>query len=31
VILFNHGQPTQKFVGLRHERDFRAALDTVAV
>lgn len=31
VILFKDGQPAQKFVGLRHERDFRAALDTAAV
>jgi len=31
VILFKNGQPAQKFVGLRPERDFRAALDTVAV
>ncbi len=31
VILFKDGQPAQTFVGLRHERDFRAALDTVAV
>ncbi len=27
VILFKNGQPTQKFVGLRNEKDFRAALD----
>ena len=31
VILFKGGQPAQTFVGLRHERDFRAALDTVTV
>ncbi len=31
VILFQNGQPTQKFVGLRNERDFRQALDTVSV
>src|SRR5687767_4538256 len=29
VILFKGGQPAQKFVGLRQERDFRAALDTL--
>ena len=29
VILFKNGQPAQKFVGLRNEKDFRAALDTV--
>ena len=27
VILFHNGQVAQKFVGLRHERDFREALD----
>ena len=31
VILFKNGQITQKFVGLRHERDFKEALDSVAV
>jgi thioredoxin 1 len=31
VILFKSGQVAQKFVGLRQERDFRAALDSVAV
>ena len=31
VILFKNGQPAQKFVGLRHERDFRQALDAAAV
>src|SRR3954451_745128 len=29
VILFKGGQPAQKFVGLRQEKDFRAALDTI--
>ena len=29
VILFKAGQPAQKFVGLRSEKDFRAALDMV--
>ena len=29
VILFKGGQPAQKFVGLRNEKDFRAALDTL--
>lgn len=29
VILFKNGQPTQKFVGLRQEKDFRAALDAM--
>jgi thioredoxin 1 len=28
VILFKGGQPAQKFVGLRQEKDFRQALDT---
>jgi thioredoxin 1 len=27
VILFKDGQVTQKFVGLRQEKDFKAALD----
>jgi thioredoxin 1 len=27
VILFKNGQVLQKFVGLRQDRDFRAALD----
>src|SRR5438874_10613166 len=27
VILFKNGMVAQKFVGLRHERDFKAALD----
>jgi thioredoxin 1 len=31
VILFKDGQVAQKFVGLRQERDFKAALDAVAV
>src|SRR5881392_4086749 len=31
VILFKGGQVAQKFVGLRQERDFREALDSVAV
>ena len=31
VILFNNGQVAQKFVGLRQERDFKEALDSVAV
>src|SRR6478672_6157903 len=30
VILFKGGQVSQMFVGLRQEKDFRAALDTVA-
>jgi thioredoxin 1 len=29
VILFKDGQVAQKFVGLRGEKDFRAALDSV--
>src|SRR5687767_5472328 len=29
VILFKDGQVAQKFVGLRQEKDFRAALDAV--
>ena len=29
VILFKDGQVAQKFVGLRQERDFKAALDAV--
>ena len=28
VILFKDGQVAQKFVGLRQERDFKAALDS---
>ncbi|MGA2585101.1 MAG: thioredoxin [Tepidisphaeraceae bacterium] len=28
VLLFKGGQVTQKFVGLRPEKDFRAALDS---
>jgi thioredoxin 1 len=28
VILIKDGQPVQKFVGLRQEKDFREALDT---
>jgi thioredoxin 1 len=31
VILFNNGQVAQKFVGLRQERDFKEALDSVRV
>ena len=31
VILFRNGQVAQKFVGLRQERDFKEALDSVAV
>ena len=31
VILFNNGQVAQKFVGLRQERDFKEAMDSVAV
>ena len=27
VILFKNGEVTQKFVGLRQEKDFKAALD----
>ena len=27
MILFRNGQVSQKFVGLRQERDFKAALD----
>ena len=27
VILFKNGQVAQKFIGLRQERDFKAALD----
>jgi len=27
VILFRQGQVAQKFIGLRNERDYRAALD----
>jgi thioredoxin 1 len=30
VILFRNGQVAQKFVGLRQERDFKAALDAPA-
>ena len=29
VILFKNGQPTQRFVGLRGEKDFKEALDAV--
>ena len=29
VILFKGGQVVQKFVGMRQERDFKAALDAV--
>ena len=29
VILFQNGQVSQKFVGLKQERDFKAALDSV--
>jgi thioredoxin 1 len=29
VILFKDGQVAQKFVGLRQERDFKEALDTL--
>src|SRR5438105_3146018 len=29
VILFKNGQVSQKFVGLKQERDFKAALDAV--
>jgi len=29
VILFKGGQVAQKFVGLRNEKDFKAALDAV--
>ena len=29
VILFKNGQVAQKFVGMRNERDFKAALDAV--
>jgi thioredoxin 1 len=28
VLLFKNGEVTQKFVGLRPEKDFRAALDS---
>ena len=28
VILFRNGQVSQKFVGLKQERDFKAALDS---
>ncbi|HZN70049.1 MAG TPA: thioredoxin [Tepidisphaeraceae bacterium] len=31
VILFRNGQIAQKFVGMRPERDFKEALDSVAV
>ena len=31
VILFKDGQVAKKFVGLRQERDFKEALDSVAV
>jgi thioredoxin 1 len=30
VLLFKDGQVSQKFVGLRNERDFKEALDAVA-
>ena len=30
VILFKDGKPAQKFVGLRQEKDFKAALDDLA-
>jgi thioredoxin len=30
VILFRNGEVTQKFVGLRNEREFREALDALA-
>jgi len=30
VILFQGGQPVQKFVGMRPEKDFKQALDAVA-
>ena len=29
VILFKDGQPKQRFVGLRPEKDFKEALDTI--
>ena len=29
VILFKGGQVVQKFVGMRQEKDFKAALDTI--
>ena len=29
VILFKQGQPAQRFVGLRAEKDFKEALDAV--
>jgi thioredoxin 1 len=29
VILFNRGQVAQKFVGLRSEKEFKAALDSL--
>jgi thioredoxin 1 len=29
VILFKNGEVAQKFVGLRQERDFKEALDTI--
>jgi len=31
VILFKNGEVAQKFVGLRQEREFKEALDSVAV
>ena len=31
VILFKDGQVSQKFVGLRAEREFKEAIDSVAV
>jgi len=30
VILFNGGQMAQRFVGLKQERDFKTALDSLA-
>ena len=30
VILFKDGQVAQKFIGLKHEREFKAAIDAVA-
>ena len=29
VILFKGGQVVQKFVGMKHEKDFKAALDAI--
>jgi thioredoxin 1 len=31
VILFSGGQMAQRFVGLKQERDFKAAIDSLAV